>query len=194
MLEIQKVNDRTPIAREWLKYAREQQSRSQVFNAYFAAYIALVACSTQLVGDISGRTPSGDDDLWEGKAITEALQFKNRQIADFLETDKGKQIKGVVWQRVIPEGDKYRIIGPGNDPILTQAAQTLEKFFNPARQIILNDSEKIQQSTQMSVLFRKVRNRLFHGGKMYDPNGSDAELLQKLNPLLVETVEILLVH
>jgi len=134
----------------------------------------------------------GGEETWERQRIKEALELKSVQIAAFLETEIGKKIKENIWQRQIPEGDNLRIIGPGSDTELSFAAKQLERFFRPGMQVDL--AEYREQSPQLSILFSKVRNRLFHGGKMYDPEGTDAELLQKLNPLLIEIVEILLKH
>ena len=194
MLEIQKVYDRTPFARQWLNSARKQQEASQVFNAFFSAYIALAVCATQIMGDNDGKTPKSDDEKWEGEAIENAMKIKRQQIADFLATDIGTRIKQAIWQREIPEDENLRIIGPANDVILKQAAVNLSSYFTPSRTSPLTPTEIENQAKDLSTLFRKVRNRLFHGGKMNDPDGSDAELLNKLNPLLIEVVEILQQH
>jgi hypothetical protein len=193
MLKIQKNYERTPFAREWLDSARKQQNTGQVFSAYFSAYIALVVCATQIMGD-SGNGPKGDDENWEKEAIEKAMDFKHKEIAAFLETDYGIQIKQAIWQREIPENENIQIIGPENDPVLQQVAQRLSSYFRPLRNSPLNPKEKINQARDLSRLFRKVRNRLFHGRKMNDPEGTDAELLTKLNPLLIEVVEILQQH
>ena len=193
MLEIQKVYDRTPVAREWLDSARKQQNIGQVFSAFFSAYIALVVCATQIMGD-SGNGPKGDDENWEKVAIEKAMQYKHKEIAAFLETDIGKQIKQAIWQREIPENENIQIIGPENDPNLQQVAKNLSSYFRPLRNLPLNPTDQTNQARDLSILFRKVRNRLFHGRKMNDPEGTDAELLNKLNPLLIEVVEILQQH
>ena len=193
MLKIQKFNERTPIAREWLDSARKQQSTGQVFSAFFSAYIALAVCATQIMGD-SGNGPNGDDENWEREAIEEAMNYKHKEIAAFLETDNGTKIKYLIWQREIPENESFRIIGPADDEVLKQAAINLSSYFTPSRNSLLSPQEKISQAKDLSTLFRKVRNKLFHGGKMNDPEGSDAELLNKINPLLVEIVEILQKH
>ena len=122
------------------------------------------------------------------------MKHKHKEIAAFLETDSGKQIKHTIWQREIPENENIQIIGPENDPKLQLAAKNLSSYFRPLGISPLNPSEKISQSRDLSILFRKVRNRLFHGRKMNDPEGTDAELLNKLNPLLIEVVEILQQH
>jgi len=193
MLEIQKVYDRTPVAREWLDSARKQQNIGQVFSAFFSAYIALVVCATQIMGD-SGNGPKGDDENWEKVAIERAMHYQYEEIAAFLETDSGKQIKQAIWQREIPENENIQIIGPENDPVLQQVAKNLSSYFRPLRNSTLNLIEQNNQARDLSILFRKVRNRLFHGRKMNDPEGTDAELLNKLNPLLIEVVEILQQH
>jgi hypothetical protein len=193
MLEIQKVYDRTPVAREWLDSARKQQNTGQVFSAFFSAYIALVVCATQIMGD-SGNGPIGDDEKWEREAIEKAMNYKHKEIAAQLETEIGTRIKHAIWQREIPENENFRIIGPGDDKVLKQAAINLSSYFTPSRNSPLSPQEKINQAKDLSTLFRKVRNKLFHGGKMNDPEGSDAEVLNKLNPLLIEVVEILQRH
>jgi hypothetical protein len=193
MLEIQKVYDRTPFAREWLDSARNQQNIGQVFSAFFSAYIALVVCAIQIMGD-SGNSPKGDDENWEKVAIEKAMHYKRKEIAAFLETDSGKQIKHAIWQREIPENENIQIIGPENDPKLQLVAKNLSSYFRPLRNSPLNQTDLTNQSRDLSILFRKVRNRLFHGRKMNDPEGTDAELLNKLNPLLIEVVEILQQH
>ena len=193
MLEVQKVYDRTPVAREWLDSARKQQNTGQVFSAFFSAYIALAVCATQIMGD-SGNGPNGDDENWEREAIEKAMNYKHKEIAAFLETDNGIRIKQAIWQREIPENKGIQIIGSVDDPVLQQAARNLTTFFRPLRNSPLTTKEKISQAQDLSILFRKVRNRLFHGRKMNDPDGTDAELLNKLNPLLIEIVEILQKH
>jgi hypothetical protein len=193
MLEIQKVYDRTPFAREWLDSARNQQNIGQVFSAFFSAYIALVVCAIQIMGD-SGNSPKGDDENWEKVAIEKAMHYKRKEIAAFLETDSGKQIKHAIWQREIPENENIQIIGPENDPKLQLVAKNLSSYFRPLRNSPLNQTDLTNQSRDLSILFRKVRIRLFHGRKMNDPEGTDAELLNKLNPLLIEVVEILQQH
>ena len=81
-----------------------------------------------------------------------------------------------------------------NDEVLKQAAINLSSYFTPSRNSPLSPQQEINQAKDLSTLFRKVRNRLFHGGKIHDQEGSDAELLNKLNPLLIEIVEILQKH
>jgi len=193
MPEIQLVQERTPFARQWLHSARKQQDSGEVFSAFFSAYIALVVCATQVLGDRSSG-PNGEDQDWERDAVVKALNYKRKEIATFLETKSGTRIKQAIWQREIPENENIRIIGSANDEELKQVAKSLSSYFSPLRLIPLNPTEEINQALDLSTLFRKVRNRLFHGGKMNDPEGSDAELLNKLNPLLIEIVEILQKH
>jgi hypothetical protein len=146
------------------------------------------------MGDSNGKVPKGDDERWEGQAIEAAMKIKNQEIAVFLDTDTGKQIKFTILQREIPENENNRIIGPANDAELQLAAKNLATYFSPLRSNSLGENERTDQARQLAIVFRKVRNRLFHGGKMNDPNGSDAEFLNKLNPLLIEIVEILQKH
>jgi hypothetical protein len=180
-------------AKEWLKNAREQQAKYQVFSAYFSAYIALVCCSTQIMSD-NGLKPKGDEDKWEGQTITKALNDRRKEISAFLQTDSGKKIKEAIWQREIPEDRNATIMGAGNDLQLSEATKTLDKYFMPGGPSNLNDDEMKLLCSQIALLFRKVRNRLFHGEKTYDERGDNGEFLEKLNPLLIEIVEILQRH
>ena len=194
MPELRLVQERTPFARQWLHSARKQQDSGEVFSAFFSAYIALAVCSTQIMGDSNGKVPKGDDEKWEGQAIEAAMKIKNQEIAVFLDADTGKQIKVAILQREIPENENNKIIGPANDAELQLAAKNLAIYFSPLRSTSLGENERTDQARQLAIVFRKVRNKLFHGGKMNDPNGSDAEFLNKLNPLLIEIVEILQKH
>lgn len=196
MLEIKRVYERTPFAREWLRSARDQQARGEVFSAYFSAYVALTVCCAQIRGDRNEKVTLDDqhDENLEKDAIEAAFKFKYREISDFLDGEHGKRLTAAIWQREILENKDARIIGPGTSEELKQAALRLSKFFSPSRFEPLSPSEQAEQAQELTVVFRKVRNRLFHGGKMNDPNGSDADLLGKLNPLLIEIVEILQKH
>ena len=180
-------------AKEWLKNAREQQAKHQVFSAYFSAYIALVCCATQIMSD-NGIKLQGDEDKWEGQSITKAFVDKRKEISAFLQTDTGKKIKETIWQREIPEDSNATIMGAGNDYQLSDATKTLGKYFKPGGPTNLNDAEMKLLCTQIALLFRKVRNRLFHGQKIYDERGDNGEFLEMLNPLLIEIVEILQRH
>jgi hypothetical protein len=193
MSDLQLVRDRSAFANQWLRSAQKQQDIGQVFSAFFSAYLALVVCATQVMGDAKS-IPNGEDENWEKDAIEKAMNFKHKEIDIFLESENGVRIKQAIWQREIPENKNIHIIGPGNDVVLQQAALNLAAYFRPLRTSPLNPSEKINQAQDLATLFRKVRNRLFHGGKMNDPEGSDAELLNKLNPLLIAIVEILQQH
>jgi hypothetical protein len=135
-----------------------------------------------------------NEETLEREAIEAAFKFKCREIAEFLDSDLGKRLKAAIWQREILESKDARIIGPGKSEELKQAALRLSKFFSPSHFVPLSPSEQVEQAQELTVVFRKVRNRLFHGGKINDPNGSDADLLSKLNPLLIEIVEILQQH
>lgn len=196
MLEVKRVYERTPFAREWLRSARDQQGRGDVFSAYFSAYVALVVCCAQIRGDLNGKVTVDDrhEETLERDAIEAAFKFRSGEIAGFLDSGQGKRLKAAIWQREILESEDARIIGPGTSEELKQAALRLSKFFNPSRSDSLSPSEQVEQAQELTVVFRKVRNRLFHGGKMNDPNGTDADLLSKLNPLLIEIVEILQRH
>jgi len=196
MLEVKRVYERTPFAREWLRSARDQQARGDVFSAYFSAYVALTVCCAQIRGDRNEKVTLDDrhDETLEKDAIEAAFKYKHREISDFLDGEHGKRLTAAIWQREILENKDARIIGPGTSEELKQAALRLSKFFSPSRFEPLSPPELVEQAQELTVVFRKVRNRLFHGGKMNDPNGSDADLLGKLNPLLIEIVEILQQH
>jgi len=191
-----KVYDRSPFGRQWLQQARDSQESRDVFSAYFAGYIALVCSATQLMADSSttGEIEKLHDDSWEREAIDRALKMRKREIAKFVTSDNGRKIVNSLKLREIPGDARSRIISTVGDSEFAEIAEKLDKFWSPARMSQLSPAEATEHAEACAYLLRRVRNRLFHGEKLNDPHGSDAELLERLNPLLFEITEILLVH
>ncbi len=191
-----KLGDRSVFAREWLEDAKRHQKEQRVFSAFFSAYIALVAASCQMAGDsgASQRYAKRSDEQFERSAIESALKYRAKHLDDFLKSDNGKKIATRLWQREVPEGEKFKIIESSNDPELEEAARLLYENWLP---VSLAGKPLISpevQAEKLGYLLRKIRNRLFHGQKMNDPNGADADLLERINPLLIGVVEVILVH
>ena len=191
-----KLGDRSVFGREWLEDSKRHQEEQRYFSAFFAAYIALVAASCQMAGDSgeSQKYAKRSDEQFERSAIESAMKYRAGQLDDFLKSDIGKKITTRLWQREVPEGEKFKIIESSNDAELQEAARLLYEKWLPvslAGKPVINSEE---QAERLSFLLRKIRNRLFHGQKMNDPNGADADLLERINPLLIGVVEIILVH
>lgn len=191
-----RLGDRSIFAREWLEDARRNHEEQRFFSAFFAAYIALVAASCQLAGD-SGevkRYAKSSDEHFEKLAIECALKYRAQQLDDFLKSENGRRITTRLWQREVPEGERFKIIDSSNDLELEKATKLLYEKWLP---VSLADRSLITpevQAEMVGLLLRKIRNRLFHGEKMNDPNGADADLLERVNPLLISVVEVILIH
>ena len=191
------VHDRSYFGRQWLDRAISAYKNGDVFSAFFAGYIALICSATQLIADSSksGRIQrNNDDDAWERKSIEESLIMRSRQIAEFVDSDLGKKITDKLRLREVPGEVSSRIISTSGDQEFSKIVDLLNDLWSPLRLTPMKDSSREAHARACAYLMRRVRNRLFHGEKMNDPNGSDAELLERLNPLLFGIVEIVLVH
>lgn len=185
------LGDRSSFAREWLEDGRSQQEVRRVFSAFFSGYVALVAASSQMAGDHGEfkKYVNQSDEQLERKAIEFAIICRAVEINNYLVSVDGVRATSSLRNRVVPEGDEFKMIGPVNDSELTAAASYLYDIWSPLVGSSMSTSEMIRQANNLGIIFRKIRNRLFHGGKMNDPNGSDADLLERLNPILFGVVE-----
>lgn len=191
------VRDRSAFGRQWLRQARDSFDRGDVFSAYFAGYIALVCSSIQLMADSSKseRILRGNqDEAWEQKSIDEALNMRAKQLAAFVDSDVGQRITNKLRLREIPGDNNSRIMSAPGDHHFEKVLGRLDEYWSPLKSKQWNESKRIEHAEACAYLLRKVRNRLFHGEKLNDPNGSDAELLEGLCPLLFEVVELVLAH
>lgn len=191
-----RLGDRSSFAREWLDDARLQQEQGRVFSAFFSGYIALVAASSQLSGDHGEfrKYENQDDEHLERRAIEFAVAERSVGIEKQLSTSEGKQALSILRNREVPEGEEFKIIGSIRDSELTSASNYLFNLWSPLSSGLKSRDEVKNQAMYLGLIFRKIRNRLFHGGKMNDPNGTDADLLMKLNPILFIVVEVILIH
>ena len=190
------LGDRSSFAREWLEDARLQQEERRVFSAFFSGYVALVAASSQMAGDhgVYKRYEKQPDEHLERKAIEFAMTQRAVEIDKFLISDEGVRATSSLRSREVPEGDNFKMIGSVNDSELLTATAFLFSLWSPLANLSKGKIEIVSQANNLGLIFRKVRNRLFHGGKMNDPNGTDADLLERLNPILFGIVEVLVVH
>ena len=190
------LGDRSSFAREWLEDARLQQDERRVFSAFFSGYVALVAASSQMAGDYGEykRYENQLDEHLERKAIEFAMAERANEIDEYLISQNGMSATTLLRSREVPEGEKFRMIGSVNDSELMTATSFLFSLWSPLANSSKSKVEIVSQANNLGLIFRKVRNRLFHGGKMNDPNGTDADLLERLNPILIGVVEVLVVH
>lgn len=190
------LGDRSSFAREWLEDARLQQEERRVFSAFFSGYVALVAASSQMAGDHGEykRYEKHPDERLERKAIEFAMTQRAVEIDKFLISEEGVRATSSLRSREVPEGDNFKMIGSVNDSELLTATAFLFSLWSPLANLSKGKIEIASQANNLGLIFRKVRNRLFHGGKMNDPNGTDADLLERLNPILFGIVEVLVVH
>lgn len=190
------LGDRSSFAREWLQDARIQQEERRVFSAFFSGYISLVAASSQMAGDHGEfrKYENQSDEHFESRAIQFAMSTRAVEINKFIVSVDGVRVTGSLRSREVPEGDDFKMIGSVNDSQLKAASSYLFSLWSPLGSSSKSSQEVLSQAQNLEVIFRKVRNRLFHGGKMNDPNGTDADLLERINPILFGVVEVLLVH
>lgn len=190
------LGDRSSFAREWLEDARSQQEARRVFSAFFSGYVALVAASSQTAGDHGEfkKYVNQSDEQLERKAVEFAMSRRAVEINNFLVSADGVRATSSLRGRVVPEGDEFKMIGLANDSELTTAASYLYDIWSPLFGSSLSNAEIVRQANNLGIIFRKVRNRLFHGEKMNDPNGTDADLLERLNPILFGVVEKIVTH
>ena len=188
--------DRLSFAREWLADARDQQSERRVFSAFFAGYVALVAAATQIAGDHNEfkKYCSESDDDFERKAIEFAMCQKAIEINQFVKSEDGKRATASLRSREVPEGEKFKIIGSVDDADLAHAVAFLYELWSPLSDPLKSKEAVKAQAMHLANVFRKIRNRLFHGGKLNDPHGSDSDLLERVNPVLFGVVEAVLAH
>ena len=193
---IQNVHDRSFFGRQWLQKGRDAHAVGDVFSAFFSGYIALICSATQLMADSSTtkKIQNRNDESWEKEAIERSFRMRANEIAGLIESDEGKRIVNSLRLREIPGDSRSKIISTVGDPKFADVTEKLDAFWSPARMSQLSEKEATDHAEFCAYLLRRVRNRLFHGEKLNDPHGSDAELLDKLNPLLFEITEILLVH
>ena len=191
-----RLGDRSSFAREWLEDARLRQEEKRVFSAFFSGYIALVAASSQMAGDHGEfrKYENQLDEHLERKAIEFAMSKRSVEINNFITSGDGARATSSLRSREVPEGDEFKMIGSVNDPELMEATSSLFSLWSPLANSSRSKTDIVNQANHLGLVFRKVRNRLFHGGKMNDPNGSDADLLERINPILFGVVEVLLVH
>ena len=191
-----RLYERSSFAREWLEDARLEQDESRVFSAFFSGYIALAVASSQISannGESQKYVDESDEHL-EKKAIEFAMTQRARAIDKFLISEEGKRFTGSLRSREVPEGDAFQMIGPLKDHELKMATQNLFTLWSPLANESKGQDQIVSQANHLGLIFRKVRNRLFHGEKLNDPNGTDADLLERLNPILFGVVAVLLVH
>ncbi len=191
-----RLGERSDFAREWLKDAQIQQENRKVFSAFFSGYIALVAAAAQIAADEGAfrQYANQSDEHLERKAIEFAMNAYAVPIDEFIKSAEGANAAQMLRSREVPEGEEFKLIGSVSDPDLTKAASHLYSLWSPLAATTKSDEDITSQALNLAIVFRKVRNRLFHGGKMNDPQGTDADLLERLNRILFGVVEKLIIH
>ena len=179
-------------AQVWLRHAKQSLEQDNVFNGYFEAYIALASTAANLAVSQGRYSSSNRDDVDEGVAIEDAMIGRAKDINQFLESPEGTKLRCDLWNRDVAGEDGARIIGEvGSNDMLRNSRTRLGAFWSPIRSGTLSEREVEEQARHLAFLFRVVRNRLFHGTKIYDRHGSDADLLRKVAPIVIGVVEVL---
>jgi len=190
------VNDRSAWAKAWLKSAEEDLRQDDAFGAFFHAYVALVAASTDVAANYKEQLNRinrlGKEDSLEREAIKFAMVTSERGIAKFLESDEGKEIKLRLWQREVPNEPTTRIYGVAHNPEIAQSVKCLGNLWSPLSSGNLGEKQSREQAEALAEIFRLTRNLLFHGEKLNDPDGHDADYLRLVVPLLIGVVRSVL--
>lgn len=175
---------------KWLIQARESLDRGQVFNAYFSAYVALVAAATNRCIRTGGMSGDSDDEQFESKAINTVFRSMAPQIHEYLFSSEGKLECSRLRARSVDGDGDAQMIGAPRGSSLESSRDRLIDFWNPLR-APLSPREVEEQAEHLATLFRNVRNRLFHGQKSYDNQGPDADLLRCAAPILIGVVQVI---
>lgn len=167
------VHDRRmTFVRKWLRRAREAEDE---FDRFFSAWIALVVAA-QCIRDSSGRLPEEDSDR---QRVVDYLLAKKPEVMRAV----GKHRAEMMWL-ARRRGTTYanRIIDTGNRKLRDLFAR-LSDHYTAGRP--MGDNE---HATAIAELLNKVRNNVFHGGKVYDDR-QDLDLLRNVNPVLLAVLE-----
>jgi hypothetical protein len=192
--KVQRVSDRWRFGGEWLQNGRLAFGDGDVFGAFFYSYIALVCAATQVIADngSQGKVEKADDEKWEGAAIRQALELQSVELNRWIESPEGKRVTSSLRLREVPGSSESKIVATDDDEYFAKVVGYLDSFWNPNRTQPLSKQEMKLQAECCAYLLRRIRNRLFHGQKTYDRQGADADLLDKIDPLLIGIVEVLL--
>lgn len=189
-----RLKDRYRFAEGWMTDAKQQQQEERVFSAFFSGYVAFVANSFQVAADCGHKFDNESDEGFEMSAIKFAVEERSKKINEFIISESGKAATELLRLREVPEGEQFQMIGSRNDSDLAFATDFLFGLWSPGRAMRKSPTEIKNQAQYLSVVFRKIRNRLFHGEKMRDPEGTDADLLKCVNPILFGVVEALPIY
>ena len=184
--------DRSMFAKDWLVEAQNHDENNKAFSAYFAGYIALEISATSYQARQHTRLSKPSSDHFGTDAIYDAMREKAKAIEEFLQTANGHRHKIALLQREVPDHSPRSLMDARGETDLEEATSNLARLWDPNMQKPLSDHDVACQSDNLGMIFRKVRNRLFHAEKTNDPHGSDADLLSKLNPILFGVIEQLL--
>jgi hypothetical protein len=189
-----RLKDRYRFAEGWMSDAKQQHQEDRVFSGFFSGYVAFVVNSFQVAADCGRKFEKISDERLEIAAIEFAVKERSELIDDFIISAKGQEATGLLRQRKVPDGEQFQMIGSNNDLDLKSATLFLFDLWNPENIRAKNPTEIKNQAQYLSVVFRKIRNRLFHGEKLRDPKGTDADLLKCVNPILFGVVEALPIY
>ncbi|GBC96762.1 hypothetical protein HRbin16_02571 [bacterium HR16] len=167
------VHDRrVTFVSKWLRRARQAKDE---FDRFFSAWIALVVAA-QSIRDSSGRHPEEDSDR---QRVVSYFLVKKDKVMRALEKCQTE----MMWL-ASRRGTTY-----GNSIIDTGNQDLRDRFARLSRHYI--DGEAMQEDelvTTVAELLNKVRNNVFHGGKVYDDK-EDLKLLKNVNPVLLAVLE-----
>ena len=190
------MNDpRLKTARRWHDEAQRYLKEKDFFSAYFAGYISLAVFSALFYSENCGGPTETADDQWESKAIRYTLEKRAAALSLTLAGPPVPPEVADLRSRVVHGVGDRPIMGAQSQPddALDMSTKTLYDLWSPLRTMGLTQAEADRHARALETVFRKVRNRLFHGQKDYGVD-TDADLLERLTPVLLTVVTALLEH
>ena len=172
-------------ARSWQKYAKDFSTNDDAYGTFFAAWIALVILSRDVM---SQRNTKGIRSNGDNAPIEWCFSEFKEKIYEVIRAPELKDCRSKLAER-----HDGKILRDQNR--IPETKKELEKLA----QIWSNEYKSDLDSEIMGVrtLLIEVRNGLFHGGKLYNDDSlnrenDDKTLLTNLNPILLGIIDELL--
>jgi hypothetical protein len=163
---------RVTFVRKWLRRARGAKDE---FDRFFSAWIALIVAARR-VRDQSGQVPEEDSDR---QRVVGYFLAKKAEVMRAI----GKHETEMRWL-ARRRGTKY-----GGPIIDTRNAELRERFARLSRHYTAGEPMQDDElAMAVAELLNKIRNNVFHGGKVYDDR-EDLDLLRNVNPVVVAVLE-----
>ena len=168
-------NERDQIMFEWFENGNRALERGNLFESFIYLWISwVVACKVHR-GNNYAFTPNLED----SKVVSGWAEGESREVVRIIESHL--ILLAPLGKR---KGSKYGNAIVDSSVRLQEKFTRLSDYFN--NEYVYEN--KRQLATDFAELVNKVRNNLFHGGKMYSSQ-EDRELLSVILPALKEIAQ-----